>query len=199
MTGTDHANDLEHREETTIGAGNRWLYAILGSVFVVLALLAFAMPVAATFAANLGLGGLLIFAGAAEIAGSFRRKEGWSGFAFGVVALIAGALAIIFPLAGIFSFTAVITAYFLIGGLARLFHGLRRRPQRLWGLVVASGVVSLGLGVFLIVALPEAAFVTLGILLAVDFAFFGAALITAAMFGHRPPGAIPPDRLVTDK
>lgn len=190
MTNTEYSKNLDHPEDVTVSSGNRWLYAILGAVFVVLALLAFAMPVAATFAANLGLGGLLVFAGVAEIVGSFRRDEGWSDLAFGAVALIAGALAVIFPLAGIFSFTAVITAYFLISGLARLYQGLKRRPQRLWGLTVASGILALGLGIFLIIALPEAAFVTLGILLAVDFAFFGAALITAAVFGHRPPNAL---------
>jgi len=191
VTDSTYSGEQSPAQAEKLSTKARTWYAVGGVAFLILAALAFAIPTAATFAVELWLGVLLVVAGVVETVGAFRRHEGWdmvSEAAFGVVALIAGVLAIVFPLAGMFAFTIALIAFFLLTGLARLYGGIRRRPERSWIFNVLSGIVSIGLGVFLIFLLPGAAFVMLGILLAVDFLFFAVALLMAAVYGERPAG-----------
>jgi hypothetical protein len=60
---------------------SRIWYVVGGIAFLIMALFAFAIPVAATFAANLWLGALLIVAGIVETIGAFRRHDGWAPWA----------------------------------------------------------------------------------------------------------------------
>lgn len=189
MTDSTYSGEHAPIKTEKLSTKARTWYAIGGVAFLLFAALAFAIPTAATFAVELWLGVLLIVAGVFETIGAFRRHEGWSlvsEAAFGIVALIAGVLAIVFPLAGMFAFTIALIVFFLLTGLARLYQGIRRRPERSWIFNVLSGVISIGLGIFLIFLLPGAAFITLGILLAVDFLFFAVALLMAAIYGERP-------------
>jgi uncharacterized membrane protein HdeD (DUF308 family) len=159
-------------------------YVIGGVAFLILGVIALALPVAATFATNIWLAIVLMVGGAFEIYGAFRRHEGWGlvGEAlFGIVAFIAGAVAIIFPLAGILGFTIAFIAFFLASGAARLIQAFRKRHGRYWGLNAISGLISIGLGIFLIVSMPGIAIVTLGILLGIDFAFFGVSLLVTGL------------------
>lgn len=170
------ADDLSQKART-------W-HIIGGIAFIVLGVLALALPVAATFATNIWLAVVLMVGGVFETIGAFRRNEGWGlvGEAlFGIIAFIAGAVALIFPLAGILGFTIAFIAFFLVSGAARLVQAFRKRPQRYWILNAASGLISIGLGIFIIASMPEIAVVTLGILLGIDFAFFGASLLITGL------------------
>ena len=168
---------------------SRIWYIVGGVAFLILALFAFTIPVEATFAANLWLGALLVVAGIVETIGAFRRHDGWGAAGealFGIVTAIAGVVAVVFPLIGIFAFTVAVIAFFLFSGAVRLMQAFQRRPARLWYLRLISGLVSLGLGLFLLFLLPQAALVTLGTLLAVDFTIFAISLILMGVYGERP-------------
>jgi uncharacterized membrane protein HdeD (DUF308 family) len=164
-------------------------YIVGGIAFLIMALFAFTIPVAATFAANLWLGALLIVAGIVETIGAFRRHDGWGAAGealFGIVTAIAGIVAVVFPLIGVFAFTMAVITFFLFSGAVRLIQAFRRRSGRLWYLRLISGLVSIGLGLFLLFLLPNAALITLGILLAVDFTVFAISLILIGVYGERP-------------
>ena len=168
---------------------SRFWHVVGGIAFLIMALFAFTIPVAATFAANLWLGALLIVAGIVETIGAFRRHDGWGAAGealFGIVTAIAGIVALVFPLIGIFAFTMAVIAFFLFSGAVRLMQAFQRRPGRLWYLRLISGLVSVGLGLLLLFLLPHAALITLGILLAVDFTVFAITLILIGVYGERP-------------
>lgn len=167
----------------------RFWHIVGGVAFLVLALFAFTIPVEATFAANLWLGALLIVAGVVETIGAVRRHDGWGAAGealFGIVTAIAGVVAVVFPLIGIFAFTMAVIVFFLFSGAVRLMQAFQRRPGRLWYLRLISGLVSIGLGLFLLILLPHAALITLGTLLAVDFTIFAISLILIGVYGERP-------------
>jgi len=194
MSDTTSTNDPTELQTEKLSSMARVWYTAGGVVFLVLAGLAFALPAAATFAVDIWLGVLLIIGGAVETVGAFRRHDGWGAIweaLVGIIALVAGVLAIVFPLAGILAFTVALTVFFLVSGAGRLAQALRRRPKRAWVLGAVSGVISIGLGLFLLFTLPDIAAITLGVLLAVDFAIFGVTLILMAFMGERPdvPGA----------
>jgi uncharacterized membrane protein HdeD (DUF308 family) len=67
----------------------------------------------------------------------------------GILALLLGAGAILFPLSAVFAFTLLFAAYCLVDGIASLLAGLRgaREPGHRWGALVFSGILGILVGV----------------------------------------------------
>lgn len=86
----------------------------------------------------------------------------WSWFMLrGVLALLLGIGAIVFPLSAVFAFTMIFAAYCFIDGIASLVAGVRgaREPGHRWGALVFSGIVGILIGI-LFLAMPLIATVT---------------------------------------
>jgi uncharacterized membrane protein HdeD (DUF308 family) len=79
----------------------------------------------------------------------------------GVVALLLGIGAIVFPLSAVFAFTMLFAAYCFIDGVASLVAGVRgaREPGHRWGALVFSGVVGVLIGI-LFLMMPLVATIT---------------------------------------
>ena len=73
----------------------------------------------------------------------------------GVIALLLGVGAIVFPLSAVFAFTMLFAAYCFIDGIASLVAGVRgaREPGHRWGALIFSGIVGILIGV-LFLAMP---------------------------------------------
>lgn len=86
----------------------------------------------------------------------------WGWFMFrGVLALILGIGAIVFPLSAVFAFTMVFAAYCFIDGIASLIAGVRggQEPGHRWGALVLSGIVGILIGI-LFLLMPLVATIT---------------------------------------
>lgn len=73
----------------------------------------------------------------------------WKWFMFrGVLALLLGLGAIVFPLSAVFAFTMVFAAYCFVDGIASLVAGIRggQDPGHRWGALVLSGIVGILIG-----------------------------------------------------
>lgn len=72
----------------------------------------------------------------------------------GVLALLLGIGAIVFPLSAVFAFTMVFAAYCFIDGIASLVAGMRgaREPSHRWGALVFSGIVGILIGILFLLA-----------------------------------------------
>lgn len=79
----------------------------------------------------------------------------------GVLALLLGAGAIVFPLSAVFAFTMLFAAYSLIDGVASLVAGARgaTEPGHRWGALVFSGIIGILIGV-LFLLMPLVATIT---------------------------------------
>lgn len=67
----------------------------------------------------------------------------------GVLALLLGVGAIVFPLSAVFAFTMIFAAYCFIDGIASLVAGIRgaREPGHRWGALVFSGIIGIIVGI----------------------------------------------------
>lgn len=79
----------------------------------------------------------------------------------GVLALLLGVGAIVFPLSAVFAFTMVFAAYCFVDGIASLLAGTRgaREPGHRWGALVFSGIVGILIGL-LFLLMPLVATIT---------------------------------------
>jgi uncharacterized membrane protein HdeD (DUF308 family) len=167
--------------------GLRIVVGLLGLAALVIGIVLLFNPVAAARSLALLLGLSFIVGGLLEIAvGWDAEKRRGASLALGVVLVIAGVLAAVWP--GVTLFTLA-----LITGLSLILHGAGRVGLALmarheipgWGWLVLAGAVNVVIGVIAI-AWPQATILVLSLILGAQIAVFGLLLLIAA-FVH--PGA----------
>lgn len=160
-----------------------WL-AILAVISIIGGLLALLNPFAATLAATLMAGWAFAILGVIQIVQSFQLR-GWAGFLwallFGVLSLLVGIALLANPLAGMVSLTLLVAVLFLVTGVIKLAYAFSLRPVSGWGWVLASGILSLALGLMIAADFPWAAVSVLGILLGVELLSNGVLFLLVAL------------------
>ena len=189
MTATSDSTDItrEVREQIREHKALFWIGGILSILFGALAI---AAPFLATLAAEITLGGLLAAGGFVMAVMAFRARSASriaSALALGLLALAAGVLLLANPISGLFAITTVLIAYFLASGLTRLYYAFRLRPCPGWGWMAFGGALSIALAILILLGLPSSAFWALGLLLGVDFLFYGVTLIALVSGARRDP------------
>lgn len=183
MTLIPDPPDLTRRTAAEIRE-HKALFWIGGIVSVILGCLALAAPYLATLAAQLTIGGLLAIGGLVVALTAFRARRASSiaaMFVLGLLGIAAGVVLLVFPVGGILALTTVLIAFFLSSGATRLYLAYRLRPHRGWAWIGLGGLLSIALGAIIFAALPGSAFWTLGILVGIDFLFYGITLIALVM------------------
>ncbi|WP_296643386.1 HdeD family acid-resistance protein [Roseinatronobacter sp.] len=159
-----------------------WLW-IVGVVSIVMGVLAMLFPFAATLAAELVIGAILLASGVLELVRAFAMRQSgnlfWNAL-FGLTAMVAGGLLLAWPMQGVVTITIVLGVFFLLGGAFKLAAAFGMRPFAGWGWVGFSGALSVLLGVLLLFGLPGTAFWAIGILVGIDLIFLGTAEIAMA-------------------
>lgn len=109
-------------------------------------------PALASVAVTAVVGAALMVQGAVQFWDALNvpgwRPRLWH-FVTGLIALIGGALLVWNPLEGVLTLTALLIVMILLGGGARVAMALAARPQKGWGWLLLSGLISLGLGAYL--------------------------------------------------
>jgi len=155
-----------------------WFVA-LGVIFIVLGAICILGDVTATLASVLAFGWLLLIGAVAALVQSFRTRD-WGGFfLYFLTALLrgfTGFLLIRYSLSGEISLTLLLASLFIVSGIFRATGaGTLRFPN--WGWTIASGIISVALGVMLLYQLPIASLWFIGFAVGVDFIFDGSSLI----------------------
>lgn len=151
----------------------------LGVLLVLAGLVLLGNTVLATALSVLILGWTTLVAGAALLVRSLLRwrSEGLSSTVLGAAVLIAVGLFILRnPLAGAVALTLVAGAMFLASGIARVFMA----PQLGGGariLLLLGGLVSIGLGLWVVFNLSTATLTLLGVMVGVQTVVEGVSLI----------------------
>ncbi|MGP1357690.1 HdeD family acid-resistance protein [Roseicyclus sp.] len=169
--------------------GQRWLLFLVGGVSILAGALAIFLPFIATVTAAFVAGAALVISGVFGLFAAFRRSEGWemaSAFALSLLALAAGVLIFLEPVAGIFALTTLVIAWFGAIGLLRIWYGARALGEG-GGWMIAMGVLAVAVALLLWFGLPFSATWVLGVLLGIDLLLWGSLLLAFALrLGRRP-------------
>jgi uncharacterized membrane protein HdeD (DUF308 family) len=163
-----------------------------GILLVILGFAAILLPGAASLAATVFFGWLLLLSGIIGLISSVRARRApgyiWS-LLSALLGIVAGALLLWRPIQGVFFLTAVLIAFLIAEGVISLFYALEHRKglSGSWGWMLASGVLDIVLGLILLLGLPGTAVWALGLLLGINLLFGGWALIMMAL-SARPQG-----------
>ncbi len=184
----DNRASIDPRAAPAAGAGWGWILGY-GVLSVVLGVLAFLNPFAATYAATLVIGAFFIAAGLVSIAAGFAGKghEG-RGYAigFGLLSLVVGLLMAFNPVSGALSLTLMVAVWLGVRGALEIGLGMRFKRGR--GLMIALGVVNLLLAIYVFATLPGSALTLPGFILGISFVFGGVTSVAAAL-NHRKGAA----------
>jgi membrane protein HdeD len=157
-------------------------------LLIVLGIAALILPLLAGAIVGTVIGVVLLISGAVGLASAFSGgphvHQGWS-IASAVIALLAGLLILVNPIAGAAGLVLLFGIYLVLDGVALIGLGLdqRKRGSTRWGLLLASGVVDILLAVLLLGLGAVGATAVVGFVLGVDLVFAGAALLMV----HRTP------------
>jgi uncharacterized membrane protein HdeD (DUF308 family) len=155
---------------------------IEGAVLAILGVLALALPVLASLAAAIFIGWVLLAAGVVGVVSAFTTRPHvhfwWSLFS-GIVAIVAGVVALWIPAAAILSMTLVIAAWLAVDGVNSVMVALSLRKAHggtaLW--LVAVAIVDWLLAAFLIMLPLMGEAVAFGVIVGIDLLFGGGALV----------------------
>lgn len=166
------------------GLSWRWILTA-GALYVAGGLIALLNPFLASLFAESLIALAFLLGGLVALFIAFRNQDGTTGgrLLSGVSALLAIAFAValwVNPIIGLVSLTLTVACFLVAMGAVRTWVGFRMRKRSGWNWFVASGVLTVLLGIYIFVTLPTSALSILGLFLAFELTFAGAAQIAAA-------------------
>jgi uncharacterized membrane protein HdeD (DUF308 family) len=174
---TEPNAELPKLMEPKIAKGLFWL----GVVLIVFGALAIAFPLATTIATKMFIGWIFLITGAFQIWQSFSTRE-WGGFFWnlliGIMYLAVGAWLSFNPLTGIISLTILLAITFIIHGVIECVMAYNLRPEKGWGWLMFSGLISALVGVLILSELPSTAAWAIGLLVGINLISSGFAFVT---------------------
>lgn len=156
-----------------------------GVLFLLLGIIAIAVPQFFTIGVELLVGVLFFVAGIVQcirlIQGNNQAPGFWPTLFSAIVNLIIGGLLLFYPLAGVITLTLLLIIYFLLDGLYKLYLSFYLKPMSSWGWVLVSGILSLVIAGIIFFGLPGTAVWALGLLVGINMLFFGISLLGIGM------------------
>ncbi len=179
-------NDLKQLQKDMLAYLNKhWKFFLAeGFVFIVLGIIAVALPHVFTVGVTLFLGWLLLFGGIVQIvrAISFYRMPGFSGWIFlGGLQMIIGYYLVAYPSLGVMTLTILFILLFAMEGIGKIILSIGMRPLANWGWVFFSGLTSLLLAAVVWIGWPYTANWVLGLFMGINMLFIGWALVKLSL------------------
>lgn len=162
------------------------LFLAEGILLVLLGIGAIIVPPIAGLAITLLLGWLFLIGGIFGLIVTFWAREmpgfWWSLFS-AALSVLAGLILIARPVEGLLTLTVVLTAFFVLEGIASIMFALdhKRELSGRWGWMVAAGVFDLLIAGLIFAALPGSALWAIGLLVGINMVFGGSSLIGMAL------------------
>jgi uncharacterized membrane protein HdeD (DUF308 family) len=167
---------LREAMRETVKRYSLW-YLLQGVLMVIAGVLAFIYPLLASTALIYLLAWVLIVSGAVQAIGLIGARHVPHYWLISVViAILIGVLLLRQPESGLLIMTLLLIVFFMVEGLSKVIFALTIRPFPNWGWVLASGLVGVVLGVYLLMNMPVSAEWVLGALLGIQLICEGAAL-----------------------
>lgn len=165
-------------------------FLIEGIILILLGLAAIALPLFAGLAIAILIGWLLLIGGVVGLVASFMARTApgffWS-LLSAVLWILAGAVLLAAPVAGLVYFTILLIVWFAIEGVSMIMYALshRRSATGRWAWALMSGIVNLLLAALLAAGLPGTAAWAIGLLVGINLLFSGISLTAMALVARR--------------
>src|SRR5580692_9535357 len=160
-----------------------------GIILLILGLAAIVLPPIATVAVEILIGWLLLISGIVGLIATFRMRHApgffWS-LVSAILAIAAGGVLLRWPLSGALSLTVILTAFFVVEGVASIFYALehKRELSGRWAWMLMSGALDLILGGLIFLGLPATAAWAIGLLVGINMVFGGSAIMSMALLAR---------------
>jgi uncharacterized membrane protein HdeD (DUF308 family) len=159
-------------------------FLVVGIACDIVGLFAVAVPILASISVAILAGWILLIGGGVQLVHGVRNRVWW--YVLGAaLAIIAGALILLFPLEGTITLTVVLVAWFWASGATRLVAWWETRGTPGSWMLLASAILSIILGSLIWADLPSSAAWAIGLLVGIDLVFTGSSLIMAALTARR--------------
>jgi uncharacterized membrane protein HdeD (DUF308 family) len=167
------------------------LFLAEGIILVILGLIAILLPPLATITITIIIGWLFLVSGIVGLVTTFMMRQApgfWWSLLSGILGVAAGVVLLIWPISGALSLTLLLTAFFIIEGVASIMYAIDHRNQLTgrWGWMLLSGIVDLILAAIIVAGLPGTAAWALGLLVGINMLFGGTAMIGMAFAARHP-------------
>ncbi len=161
-------------------------FLIEGIVLVILGLAAIAIPPLASIAVAIFLGWMFLISGTVGLYLTFSAREMpgfWWSLLSAVLAIAAGLILLVKPIAGTLTLTIVVSAYFLAEGVTTIMYALEHRSKLSgrWGWLLAAGILDILVAAVIVTGLPGSAAWAIGLLVGINLVFGGTSLIGMAL------------------
>ncbi len=184
---TNQTNIADFQRAVNEALHRHWvLYLIEGLILLALGLVAIVIPPLATIAATILFGWLFLVSGVVGLFTSFMMRAApgfWWSLISAVLGIVVGFWLLAQPVSGAISLTLLLIAFFIIEGVVTIMFALdhKRELSGRWGWMLVSGVVDLLLAAVILSGLPGTAAWAIGILVGINMAFGGSALVAMAL------------------
>ncbi|HZV75904.1 MAG TPA: HdeD family acid-resistance protein [Conexibacter sp.] len=162
--------------------GRKWLM-ISGWLAVIAGTVAIVVPAVASVTVAIFIGWMLLVGAVFLLIDAFAVRDVWRMLMRVLLALIAGAAGLsllLAPLRGTYTLTVLLVLWFAITGVMRIAVAVAERGTPGAGWMGANGVVTLLLAVLIGASLPSSADWAIGLLVGIDFIFYGFGAVAAA-------------------
>ena len=129
-------------------------YIFQGTVFMILGILAAALPAATALSVELLIGVVLLLSGIFQLILTLKSKMHWWSILSAVLSISVGIVMLWKPMAGLLAVVTLLAIFMTLEGLFQLFLAFEFRPLRNWGWMFFSGLVTLLLAVVLWLGFP---------------------------------------------
>jgi uncharacterized membrane protein HdeD (DUF308 family) len=175
--------------------GRKWLM-ISGWVAVIAGTIAIVVPAVASVTVAIFIGWMLLLGGVFLLIDAFAVRDVWRLLLRLLLAFIAGAAGLsllLAPLRGTYTLTVLLVLWFAVTGVMRIAVAIAERGTQGAGWMGANGVITLLLGVLIGAHLPESSDWAIGLLVGIDFLFYGfGAIVAASALKHGEVGGEAP-------
>lgn len=162
------------------------LWIIAGVLSLVGGIVALFNPFGATLTAVFLAGWIFLFSGIVHLISAFSETgtsaKIWA-ILWALVVTLLGIAILANPLAGVLSLTLAAAILFTASGLFRVIFAINVRGTGLFWPLLLTGLIAIGLGVYIFATYPGSAAVLLGTLLGIELIFNGVALIMLYLAG----------------
>jgi uncharacterized membrane protein HdeD (DUF308 family) len=162
--------------------GRRWLL-VSGWLAVIAGAIAIVVPAVASVTVAIFIGWMLLLAAVFLLIDACAVRDVWRMLMRLLLAFLAGAAGLsllLAPLRGTYTLTVLLVLWFAVTGVLRIAVAIAERGTQGAGWMGANGVVTLLLGILIGANLPESSDWAIGLLVGIDFLFYGFGAIAAA-------------------